>query len=367
MAKEIQIYGEVIPFEGYEGYVCCADVDKQLAAANGEDLIVNINSIGGDVTEGFMIYTSLRKYAVDNKATITTYIKGRCYSIATVIFLAGDVRIANKFLSPFIHNAWIYTVGDSRQLKKDADDLEAVNHKIANFYVDHTKLTYDEVRDWMNADTFIDPEECVRIRFATKIEEIVRPAALMKTLNKNRNMSDNKKDKGLFEKMKSFFASLEGGASNLEVFTSTNTSVIFPDLEDGEEPKIGDKAEVDGKAAEGELTMSDGRTFVFVAGELTEIKEKEESGDDSQTMEELQAENARLKEELAAQASAKDAEIQNLKTQNAAVNANLSKLKGIFSSYTVETAENKDKTKEVEGEDKNKNPLASAIDKMKKK
>ncbi|MNL01372.1 ATP-dependent Clp protease proteolytic subunit [compost metagenome] len=325
-----------------------------------------INSIGGDVAEGFMIYTALRKYAVDNKATVTTYIKGRCYSIATVIFLAGDVRIANKFLSPFLHNAWIYTAGDSRQLQRDADDLEAVNHKIATFYAEHTDLTYEEVREIMNADTFIDPEECVRIRFATKIEEIVRPAAVRKILNKNRNMSVNKNDKGLFTKMKEFFNSLEGGASNLEVFTSTNTSIIFPDLEDGAEPKVGDKAEIDGKAAEGEYLMADERTFVFVAGELTEIKEKEEGGEgdgEGQTMEELQAENQRLKDELAAQASTKDAEIENLKNQNSAANANIAKLKGIFSAYAVETVDNKDKT--PEGGDGDKNPLVASIDKMK--
>lgn len=363
MAKTIKIYGEVVPFEGYEGYVCCADVDRQLEAANGEDLDVDINSIGGDVAEGFMIYTALRKYAVKHKATITTYIKGRCYSIATVIFLAGDIRIANKFLAPFVHNAWIYTAGDSRQLQKDADDLEAVNHKIATFYAEHIDLTYEEIREIMNADTFIDPEECVRIRFATKIEEIVRPAAIRKILNKNRNMNTNKNEKGLIEKIKSFFNSLEGGASNLEVFTSTNTSIIFPDLEDGAEPKVGDKAEIDGKAAEGEYTMADERTFVFVAGELTEIREAEEQ-EEGQTIEELQAENQRLKEELASQNSAKDAEIAALKAQNSTANANLAKLKGIFSEYTVESVDNKDKTNEKGGDD-NKNPLAKAIDKMK--
>lgn len=367
MAKTIKIYGEVIPFEGYEGYVCCADVDRQLEEANGEDLDVDINSIGGDVAEGFMIYTSLRKYAVKHKAKVTTYIKGRCYSIATVIFLAGDVRIANKFLSPFIHNAWIYSVGDSRQLQRDADDLENVNKKIATFYADHTELTYEEARAWMDADTYIEPEECVRIRFATEIEEIVRPAALRKSLNKNNNSTMSKKNNNWVAKAMAFLSShAADGANNLEVFTSTNDSVIFPDLEDGEEPKIGDKAEVDGKAAEGEYTMADGRTFVFVAGVLEEIREEdEEETDDTQTMEELQAENARLREQLESQNSAKDQEIADLKAKYAKAKTDLSTLKNLMSEYVADTPSNSVRTKGKEVDENDKNPLASSIAKLK--
>lgn len=366
MAKDINIFGEVIPFDlGWKDYVCCADVDRQLEAAKGEDIIVNINSIGGDVAEGFMIYTSLRRYAEQHKAHVTTYMKGRCYSIATVIFLSGDKRVANKFLSPFVHNAWMYTMGDSKQLQRDADDLEKVNKTIAEFYAEHTELTYEEARAWMDADTFIDPEECVTIRFATEVENVIRPAALRKTLNKINNMSvNNKNEKSLKNKILNFFNSLEGGASNLEVFTSTNVSIIFPELEDGDEPKVGDKAEIDGKPAEGEYLMASGDTYVFVAGSLDEIRESEEEAGE-QTMEELQAENTKLKEQLAAQDSLKQ-EVQDLKEKNAALNKNFSDLKKLATEYTVDTADNEDKDKES-GKRNSANPLAASIANMKKK
>lgn len=365
MAYDINITGEVIPFDwGWfnQGYVCCADVDRQLEYANGEDLTVNINSIGGDVEEGLMIYTTLRKYAEKHKAKVTTYAKGRCYSIATIIFLAGDERIANKFLSPFIHNAWMYTEGDSKQLFKDAADLEKVNKQIGEFYAEHTDLTYEEARAWMDADTFIDPEECVKIRFATKVEEILRPAALLKKFNiksNSTNMAVNKKEK-IFDKIANFFNSLE--AKNIEVFTSTNESVIFPDLEDGAEPKIGDKAEIDGKAAEGEILMADGRTFVFVAGILEEIKDKEEDND-SEEIANLKAENAELKSKLEAQ----NKKLTTIEGKIEGFEKTFKALKGMASEYTTtddDKNQNTRKSKQEE-EEENTEGLSSSIGKLK--
>lgn len=364
MAYEINIIGEVIPYDWGDDpdYICSAHVERQLANAKGEDITVNINSIGGDVAEGFIIYTALRKYAENNKATVTTYAKGRCYSIATIIFLAGDARIANKYINPFIHNAWTYTAGDSRQLFRDAADLENTNKVIAEFYAEHTELTYEEARAWMDADTYIEPEECVKIRFATAVEEILRPVALMKTFNKkSNNMAVNNKKEKLFDKIAGFFNSLE--AKNVEVFTSTNESVIFPDLEDGAEPKVGDKAEVDGKAAEGEILMADGRTFVFVAGILEEIKEKEEeeAGDQTEEIAKLKAENAELKEKLEAQNS----KLSTIETKMNGFEKTFNKLGSLVSTYNAE--ENPDnKRKSAEEEETTKEGLSSSIKALKK-
>jgi ATP-dependent protease ClpP protease subunit len=358
MAFEINISGEVIPYDGYQGYYCCAELDRQLENANGDDLIVNINSPGGDVDEGFMMYVALRKYAAKYEAHITTYAKGRCYSIATVIFLAGDSRIANRYLSPFIHNAWAYTVGDANQLQKDAADLEMINKKIGLFYAEHTELTYEEAREWMNADTFIEPDECVRIRFATEIEEIVRPAALVQSLtrkiantnnNKNNNTNMKKKpvDQGFLNKLMRAFNSVEA-ENAVELNTSTNEPVVFPDLEEGQEPSVGDKGEIDGKPADGSILMADGRTFVFTSGVLSEIVEKEE--EETTTMEELQAENQRLKEELAAQNTKLEdqgKDIAEMKKSLSGLNLKMKNLGGLISEYTTanDEEENPDRTK----------------------
>jgi len=84
---------------------CCIYLQKQLQKAGGKDVKVRINSVGGDVDEGFAMYSELRRYASENNAKITTFAEGRCVSIATIFFLAGDKRIVTEYTEPFVHNA----------------------------------------------------------------------------------------------------------------------------------------------------------------------------------------------------------------------------------------------------------------------
>lgn len=344
MAYEINITGEIIPFNFYEmdGYVNCEYVDKQLELANGDDVKINMNSYGGDVDEGFMIYTSLRKYAKEHGAKVTTYAKGRCCSIATVIFLAGDTRIVNKYLEPFVHNAWTYGEGDSKEFQKISADLESVNDKIGRFYAEHTDLTYKEARALMDGETSISPQECINIRFATEIENVMRPAALKKILNKKTilDMSNIKDEKGLIKALAGFFAGK--GAKNLDVFTSTNETLNFPDLGDDETPKKGDKATLDGEAANGEVTLQDGTVYVFVDGVLDEIREKEEEvEEETETIiADLQKENQNLKDQIAAQAS----KISSIENKVSAFEKEYSALGKLVSNHVIDDKGNGGKT-----------------------
>jgi len=115
---EIKLYGEVVSFADLqkEGFVNLSYLQKQLQKAGGKDVKVRINSVGGDVDEGFAMYSELRRYAKENNAKITTLAEGRCASIATIIFLAGDVRIVTEYTEPFVHNAWCYTMGNAKKI-----------------------------------------------------------------------------------------------------------------------------------------------------------------------------------------------------------------------------------------------------------
>lgn len=318
---EVQIYGEIVPFQDTwieeNGYFNLKLLNTQLEKANKQPLLVRINSYGGDVEEGFAIYQALRRYATENKVDITTRCDGRCASIATVIFLAGDKRIVNEYVSPFVHNAWTYAIGDSNELSRISADLEKVNNQIAQHYANHTDLTVEEARELMDKETSITPEECLAIRFATEIEKIDRPKALKKirkSLNSNK-MSNTKKANRIFAKIERL---LEGKSfKNLDVYTDTNEVLDFYDLGEGDVPKVGDKANYQDKPAEGTFKLADGVTqYKFEAGTLTEIME--ESSDDSEEIDNLKAENESLKaeiESLKAKNSAKKTEIKNLKAQ----------------------------------------------------
>lgn len=353
MAFDINIIGEIVPFAVWEGEGVTNSqvVENQLNIAKGQDLKVNINSPGGDVDEGFLIYQLLRKYAKEHGAKVTTYAKGRCQSIATIIFLAGDDRIGNRFLEPFVHEAWSYVEGESGDLMRVGVELENLNRKIGTFYAEHTSLTYEEARDLMKSGTFITPDEALKINFATSIEEILRPVALNNIISKKRkvntkNMATKKTEKNLVAHLRDFF-NLEDGKNAVEVFTADSDVLVFPDLEEGQTPGIGDKATIDGKPASGSYTLQDGTVYVFEDGAITEIKRPEGEGEDVEAeISNLRNENAELRTQIEAQNKRIDSIVLAHKEQESRWN----KLKTVVSKYSVdEVEEGKEDKNEGEG------------------
>lgn len=358
--NKIKISGEISNYQGQDaknfGLFNLSMLQDQLKDMTG-DVEIGINSPGGSVDEGFAIYSEIRRYAKENNAKVTTISEGQCGSIATVIFLAGDERIVSRYISPFVHNAWTYADGDADSLKRVAIDLETVNNRIAKFYAEHTNLTYEDAKDLMNNETYITPDEALQIRFATKIEEVVRPAALQKINNKQFLNMSNQKDATFMASLKKL---LSGGFKNLvTVYTSTNDELEFPDLEDGQSPSVGDKATIGGASADGEYTLQNGDVYVFSAGELTEIRKKEEE-DSSEDIEALKQENEQLKQQLEAQAVS----ISEIQAKQKEQESTWNKLKATISAYQVDEDPDTDKTK---GDKKEKKGLAGSVARMRDK
>ena len=149
--KEIFIYGQVVESQASVddyGAVNLKAVNEQLKSVEGEDeILVRIHSEGGSVDEGFAIYSALRRASKNQK--VVTRIDGRCASIATVMFLAGDERIGSALVDPFVHNAWGMAIGDAETMSKSSEELESANKRIAKHYAEHTELTEDEALEMM--------------------------------------------------------------------------------------------------------------------------------------------------------------------------------------------------------------------------
>ena len=312
---EIKIYGEIIPFEDDfgTGYVNLSNVQEQLSKAEGKDILVKIRSFGGDVETGFSIYNELRRYAKDNSAKVSTIGEGQVASIATVIFLAGDERILTGHTEPFVHNAWTYTEGDSKRLQRVALELNKCNEQIADHYVLHTALTKEEALALMENETSITAEEAVKMRFATSIEEVLRPVALKRfSINKNDDKM-NKKTQTLLNKAMQFLK----GFSNKVVETAEGKELDFYELEDSGVIEGGVKATFDGADAKGDYVMLSVETYMFEAGILIEIMPI----GDEMTMEEAKAEIAALTEQLEAVTN-KAVDLDNQNKTNIALIAN---------------------------------------------
>lgn len=139
---------------------------KRIAAAlryiGDKDVVVNINSPGGNYFEGLAIYNTLREH----KGKVTVKVLGVAASAASVIAMAGDeIQIARAgFL--MIHNAWVVASGDRHQLREVADFLEPFDAAAVDIYVARTGMDGADVAKMLDRETWIGGAEAVEKGFA---------------------------------------------------------------------------------------------------------------------------------------------------------------------------------------------------------
>lgn len=158
---ELVIYGDVYSF----GRNSAENLSAQLQDLDVSQINVQINSYGGEVAEGLAIYNALKRHP----AKVKTVCDGFACSIASVIFAAGDSRIMCDSSLLMIHNAWTWTEGDAAALRKQADDLDKITEASVKAYMTIAKCDEAKIRELMNAETWINPEEAVELGLATGI------------------------------------------------------------------------------------------------------------------------------------------------------------------------------------------------------
>lgn len=273
-------------------------------------LNVHINSEGGVVNVGFDIYHYLKSLNIP----ITTVGSGMVASIATVIFMAGDRRILKDNTRFMIHLPMGGVEGTSDEIASYALDVKNTEKRIVDFYKKELDITEEAIRPLLNNETWLNDSQLDSLNFTTEIRMPVMARAYMNNNNlKNEDMTEN--DKGFFMGLFDAFSKKNQKVVNLNLTDANGVAVVFPDLNEGDKPKVGDKATIEDKPAEGEV-MIDGVDYVFVGGLISEIKEK--TADDSEEMKALKAENESLKEQLTTAVANKETILQdvvNLKKQ----------------------------------------------------
>jgi ATP-dependent protease ClpP protease subunit len=147
---------------------------QRLAELDVEELDVYINSPGGSVFEGVTIYNLL----VSHPATVNVHVLGLAASIASVIMLAGDsVNIAENAMV-MIHDPSAGVYGKAKDFRQVADVLDKITESILNTYEGRTKLTRDQLRAAMTAETYYTADEAVMAGFATAKVAPLKAAAL---------------------------------------------------------------------------------------------------------------------------------------------------------------------------------------------
>lgn len=122
-----------------------------LRAIGERDVVVNVNSPGGDMFEGVAIYNMLREH----KGKVTIQVLGLAASAASIVAMAGDeIRIGRpSFL--MIHNCWCLAAGNRHDFAAMSEQMAPFDAAMADVYQARTSVDLKRIESLMDRETWI--------------------------------------------------------------------------------------------------------------------------------------------------------------------------------------------------------------------
>lgn len=163
----IRMYGPIDSWGGYWG-ISTKDVGQVLDALpeSVTQIILRINSPGGEVFEGLAILNMFRAH----KAKVTAVVDGLAASAASFIAVGCDETVMSPGTQMMIHSPWVFSWGSAVDLRKTADVLDGLETSIVEIYTakagdkDWTQLLADE--------TWLTTSEAMQLGLADRVAVI---------------------------------------------------------------------------------------------------------------------------------------------------------------------------------------------------
>lgn len=138
-----------------------------LAEDEKESIDILINSPGGNVNAGMLIYDALQSCT----APVRLFCVGMAYSMAAVIFASGTTRYMLPNSKLMIHEPLIESGvgGNSSSIKSISDSLQESKEKLVSLLVKHTKRKKQEVEEAIRFDHYFNAEESISFGMCDEI------------------------------------------------------------------------------------------------------------------------------------------------------------------------------------------------------
>jgi len=304
---EIMLYGQIVEdgpkwWKWSEEDKSAAEFDKaikEVREKGAKKLLLRINSPGGVCTESVAMRAILGSAGFDE---INIRIEGMCASAATDIATLPGAHVAICEGSEYmIHNPWCYALGNANELEHTIERLRNIEATSRGFYAKKSGQSEEQIKEWMDAETWFTAEQAVEYGFADELLEAEvggeSPAAACASAREMAAMLS------LYKSVPQQIA-VKGKDNEPE---TENTTVTEDDLLNGHVPKIPVTEETEPAENAGDPTISNAAP---VAGAATEINQHEEETDTMDikelNVEQLRAENPALLEQIQQAAIAAD-------------------------------------------------------------
>lgn len=161
-AAKVYIYDAIGGWFGIDA----AQLVRDIAALDVDEIELHLNSPGGSVFDGMAIYNALRQH----RATVSAVVDGLAASMASIIALAGDTVTMSRGSFLMIHDASGICLGNAGDMTEMAAILDKLSGSMAAIYAQKTGKTVDEMRDVMRAETWYTAAEAVTAGLADSVD-----------------------------------------------------------------------------------------------------------------------------------------------------------------------------------------------------
>ena len=162
--RTLFLNGTIAEESWFDDDVTPALFKEELNAGSG-DIVVWINSPGGDCIAAAQIYNMLMDY----KGNVTVKVDGIAASAASVIAMAGTTVLMSPVSTMMIHNPATIAFGDTAEMERAIAMLAEVKESIINAYEIKTSLPRARLSALMDAETWMDAHKAVELGFADGI------------------------------------------------------------------------------------------------------------------------------------------------------------------------------------------------------
>lgn len=163
----LYLYGDITAKRWENSDVSAYSLATEIEKLSADVLHVHIDSLGGEVKEGWAIYNALRSF----KGDVITYADGFVASAAVYPFLAGAWRIANSVSAFFLHDMMMETHGNAAQLRRDADALEKLGEIGVQAFVEAAGMDAETVKELQRKEVWLTPQQAKEYGIATELSK----------------------------------------------------------------------------------------------------------------------------------------------------------------------------------------------------
>ncbi|EFM8157674.1 Clp protease ClpP [Escherichia coli] len=184
-ALHVRIYDEI----GGYGVQASTLTDQISACGDVSEIHLCIHSPGGDIFQGLAIYNALKNHP----AKKIVHIEGIAASMASFIAMCGDHIVMPANAMMMIHAPRGVTAGVSGDVRRFADLMDKLGDTMAETYAGRTGKSKQEITAMMEAETWMDGNECKANGFADEVISAITAMARIesKRIGDFSNMPEN--------------------------------------------------------------------------------------------------------------------------------------------------------------------------------